>query len=142
MSKIRQARVEDFDAINHLSQYFGYPRQGDDVAFAGFKSVLESDNDWIWVFVQQGQVLGWIHIFTARRLASSTFNEIGGMVVSVDHRHQGIGRQLVERVRIWSQDHELSLRVRCNSKREETLEFYQSIGFSELKTQTVFEKGG
>jgi N-acetylglutamate synthase-like GNAT family acetyltransferase len=139
MSNIRAARASDYHSINRLSQLFGYPQESGDLASARLNELLNSDSDKVWVFEQQNQVLGWIHLFIAKRLASATFVEIGGLVVSADFRRQGIGRQLVERANGWAREKHLSLRVRCNAKRDDSCAFYRAVNFSELKSQLVFE---
>ena len=139
MPIIRSARASDSYSISQLSLLFGYPQESGDLASVRLNELINSDSDKVWVFEQHKQVLGWIHLFVAKRLASATFVEIGGLVVSADSRRQGIGRQLVERANSWAREKHLSLRVRCNAKRDDTCKFYRDINFSELKNQVVFE---
>jgi len=139
MPNIRAARASDSHSINQLSQLFGYPQDPDELASVRLNQLIDSDSDKVWVFEQHNQVLGWIHLFIAKRLASANFVEIGGLVVSNDFRRQGIGRQLVERANGWAREMQLSLRVRCNAKRDGSCNFYRAINFSELKNQLVFE---
>jgi len=141
MPSIRAARASDSHSINQLSLLFGYPQESDDLASVRLNELINSDSDNVWVFEQDNQVLGWIHLFVAKRLASATFVEIGGLVVNSDSRRQGIGRQLVERANSWAREKHLSLRVRCNEKRDGTCNFYRAVNFSELKNQLVFEAG-
>lgn len=136
---IRKAKLTDYSSINKLSVNLGYKSVSDDVARNRLGDLLKSKTDKVWVFVKQNQILGWIHVFIGYRVASSSFAEIGGIVVSPEDRRQGIGRSLVNHAKLWASDHDLKLRVRCNSKREESHEFYESAGFSKVKTQHVFE---
>jgi N-acetylglutamate synthase-like GNAT family acetyltransferase len=139
MSNIRLAKLDDCGSINQLSRLFGYPQTGDEVARDRLNVLLDSDADQVWVFEKEKQILGWIHVFIAHRLASAEFAEIGGLVVNTEHRRTGIGRCLVVAAQEWAAQLELRLRVRCNSKREETHHFYKALGFSEMKLQIVFE---
>jgi len=141
MPNIRAARASDSHPINQLSLLFGYPQTSGDLTSVRLNELINSDSDKVWVFEQHNQVLGWIHLFVAKRLASATFVEIGGLVVSADFRRQGIGRQLVERANSWAREKHLSFRVRCNAKRDDTCNFYKAVNFTELKNQVVFEAG-
>ena len=84
--------------------------------------------------------MGWIHLFLARRLASSEFYEIGGLVVSPKVRRQGVGRALVAQAHEFSTANNLTLRVRCNARRIAACQFYRELGFHEDKSQQVFLK--
>jgi len=141
MPSIRAARASDSHSINQLSLLFGYPQESGDLASVRLNELINSDCDKVWIFEQHNQVLGWIHLFIAKRLASANFAEIGGLVVNADFRRQGIGRQLVERASSWAREEHLSLRVRCNAKRDGSCNFYRAVNFSELKNQLVFEAG-
>jgi len=138
MPTIREAELADCDSINSLSMHLGYDDTTADIAQERLTILLDSSSDWVWVFEDSGNILGWIHIFTAHRLASTTFNEIGGLVVAPTARKQSIGRKLVEFAVIESAKQNLKLQVRCNSRRSETHRFYDHIGFTKVKSQYVY----
>lgn len=138
MPTIRKAELADCDAINSLSMHLGYDETTADITQERLKNLLDSSSDWVWVFEDSGNISGWIHIFTAHRLASTTFNEIGGLVVAPTARKQSIGRKLVEFAAIESAKQNLRLRVRCDSRRTETHQFYDHIGFTKVKSQYVY----
>jgi N-acetylglutamate synthase-like GNAT family acetyltransferase len=139
MSSIREARIDDVCAINSLSQYLAYKPVSDDEARDSLEILISSKLDEVWVFEKENKIQGWIHVFCAYRLASAPQVEIGSMVVGPDSRRQGIGIKLVERAKQWASEHNLRLRVRCNTRREATYKFYQSLGFSLTKSQHVLE---
>jgi len=91
------------------------------------------------VLETEGIVRGWVHIFVTHRIASPSFVEIGGLVVSPQNRGQRIGRVLVDYAKQWGKEQNPGLIVHCNTKREETHKFYKSIGFTKSKAQYLYE---
>lgn len=140
MSEIRVATIEDAEQINRVSAHLGYQQSSNEAAGKRLAEIMESTSDHVWVYEEEGEVKGWLHLFVALRLASPGFAEIGGLVVAPSRRRSGIGRKLVERALEWSKASNLELRVRCNASREEANRFYRSIGFESLKTQQVHRK--
>ncbi len=136
---IRAAALNDADSINQLSTHLGYARASPQIARARLKRLIESHTDRVWVAENASKIIGWIHVFTAQRLASETFNEIGGLVVDPAMRNQGVGRALLEYAAYQSAEQNLAIRVRCNIKRLEACQFYEKMGFSKVKSQHVFE---
>jgi len=116
MEIIRRARLNDAKSINLLSLHMGYGRTSDDIAIERLKCLLNSVNDCVWVFEDESRLIGWIHVFKAYRVASSAFNEIGGLVVDSKFRKKGIGRKLVEFIAKESQAQGSKLRVRFNGQ--------------------------
>lgn len=136
---LRQAKIEDANAINLLSDSLGY-LPGDDEEFASrLEKLLDSDTNEVWVFEKENRVVGWLHVFLANRVASASFVEIGGMVVDPDFRNMGIGKSLVEQASLWARTKNMKLRVRSDSRRDVAHNFYTSTGFKKLKSQHVFE---
>ncbi len=133
---IRQATLSDAQQISKLSTYLGYAQLTVSDTQQQLLTLLESDREAVYVAEQEERLIGWIHCFKALRLASSSFYEIGGLVVCPTQRQQGIGRQLVEYA---ISQHSGSWRVRCNSKRHQSHLFYQALGFSQSKSQHIFE---
>lgn len=136
---IRQAVIDDLNEIRTVSKELGYKDVSLDTAKYRLKTIIESDVDEIAVYDDQ-QVKGWIHFFVANRVASPSFVEIGGLVVSSQFRREGIGTALVHHVIKWAHARGLKTRVRCNSKRDSAHNFYTSVGFSKSKEQFIFEK--
>jgi len=141
MSHIRRANQTDSEIINQLSAGLGYDHVSRDIADKRLRKILKSDVDYLWVYEDDNQIRGWIHLFTALRVASSSFSEIGGLVVSENYRRKGIGQSLVHHAIKWAKLNNLKIRVRCNANREETHIFYKSIGMTQLKSQLIFETG-
>jgi len=133
---VRSASASDAIGINKVSEHLGYSQLSSTEASAKLKELLDSSQDQVFVAEQHGLIIGWLHLFYARRLASDNFFEIGGLVVSPDSRGHGVGRALVQ----YAQDKNSGkFRVRCNEKRRDAHKFYENIGFNGNKVQRVFQ---
>ncbi|HAS6050811.1 MULTISPECIES: GNAT family N-acetyltransferase [Vibrio] len=133
---IRSASESDASGINEVSEHLGYSQLSSTESTTKLHELLNSTQDQVFVAEWQGRIIGWLHLFYARRLASDNFFEIGGLVVSPESRGHGVGRALVQH----AQAKDLGkLRVRCNEKRLDAHNFYKSIGFNSNKVQRVFQ---
>ena len=134
---IRLAKESDAIQINEVSKYLSYPKLSDVQAYEKLQFLINSPQDHVYISEVDGIIVAWIHVFYAPKLASESFYEIAGLVVSPEYRGQGIGCNLVNHV---FEYFESKFRVRCNEKRTESHQFYKSIGFKTNKLQRVFEK--
>ncbi|WP_417502457.1 GNAT family N-acetyltransferase [Marinobacter sp.] len=101
--------------------------------------LLNSDGHRIWVADLGDVVVGWLHAYLAVRVGVAPFIEIAGLIVDEQHRSEGIGSKLVAEAVVWAKSIGVAVRVRSNSKRAATHNFYQAQGFKLLKQQQVFE---
>jgi len=136
---IRAAVKQDFERIIFLSHELGYKIEVKELQYKRLENIINSSVDYLFVYECEGIIKGWIHFFIANRITSDSFVEIGGLVVDSKTRREGIGRSLVEYTKKWSSKNLYSIRVRCNSKRENTQLFYEALNFSNKKTQFVFQ---
>ncbi|NOT94268.1 GNAT family N-acetyltransferase [Ferruginibacter sp.] len=135
---IRAAEVEDFESITRLSYQFGYIADTKKTK-ERLSEIIVSNDNCAFVATDSGIVIGWIHGFYTLRIQSDPFVEIGGLVVDENYRRKGIGRLLVQKVTEWAKlKNGSTIRVKCNSIRKESHQFYISIGFKEVKEQKVF----
>jgi N-acetylglutamate synthase-like GNAT family acetyltransferase len=139
MTRIRGASIGDIEGISLVSSFLGYPPSSIEESRKRLEDILASESDFVWVYEDNGKIMGWLHLFLAIRLASPKFAEIGGLVVDESCRRSGIGGKLVGEAILWSRQNNLSLRVRCNFNREEANKFYRSLGFETKKTQKIHE---
>jgi len=95
-----------------------------------------------YVAEQGGAVVGWVEVFGVHMLISARFfAEIGGLVVDMGARRQGVGRSLMVQAEAWAQGHGYSeVRLRSGLHRAEAHEFYQSVGYELAKTSHMFRK--
>ncbi len=137
MYEIRLADKYDWEGINSVSLHLAYKILSSDESKIKLEQLLSSETDFIYIAQSKGIIIAWLHLFQARRLASSDFFEIGGLVVNPNNQGQGIGKALIKHAR---EKHKSSMRVRCNKNRSESHKFYEAIGFENKKVQCVFEK--
>jgi GNAT superfamily N-acetyltransferase len=133
---VRPARPTDAAAIARVAAALGYPPAGE----APLAAVLASGDHHVLVAEAEGAVVGWAHVFVARRVASAAFAELGGLAVEPAARRQGAGRALVAAAGAWARQRGVArLRVRVDGRREEAHAFYEALGASRVKAQSVFE---
>jgi len=133
----RDATLADASAINSVSRALGYTPLSDTEAQAQLEALMASPDDRVYVAEVDQRVVGWVHVFRARRVASLPFHEIGGLAVDPACRRQGIGRALVQHA---CSQFEGPVRVRCRDDRTETHSFYEALGFTATKGQRVFTR--
>jgi len=137
---IRNAKLEDLTDLTLLCKELGYPSDKARVK-CRLEKILRSEKNMVQVAVEKTTVIGWIHVFTSLRLESDPFAEIGGLVVSSEHRNKGIGRMLVNAADKWAIEKGFSkIRVRSRIERTDARRFYEKEGYVVKKSQNVFEK--
>ncbi|WP_299702964.1 GNAT family N-acetyltransferase [uncultured Pontibacter sp.] len=135
----REIIEDDVEALAQLSLQFGYTVLVEEMRERVAQVLARKDHCGFVACVGK-QVVGWIHGFYTFRLESEPFVEIGGLMVDEHFRRQGIGQQLIERVKTWAAVHSVrKVRVRCNTTRTATHTFYKKAGFAESKEQKVFD---
>ena len=138
---VRQVRAEDAEYIMRLSEQLGYPSSLEQMQ-RRIDLIIDSQQDQVFVAVSEDRtVVGWIHVFVTMRLESEPFAEIGGIIVDSDYRDRGIGKILMEHVEDWAENKNLTkLRVRSRTSRDNAHRFFKSYGFTQSKTQHIFDK--
>ena len=138
---IRQAREQDCAEIARLATQLGYPTT-DGAMQKRLQRLLASSNDVVFVAeAADGGLAGWIHGVLSQFLESDFRLEIAGLVVDERFHRRGVGRELVARVEAWALERGVEqIMIRCRTTRAEAHRFYESLGYSEAKTQIVFRK--
>ena len=132
--------ISDGPSVTDLSNQLGYSNSIEEMQFR-INEMLQYNYNCLFVSERNGLVTGWIHGCIVTRIESGTFAEICGLVVDENFRQQGIGKLLVEAVSKWATEKRTSkLRVRCNTNRPASHQFYQTLGFDLNKEQKVFDK--
>ncbi|GEO03863.1 GNAT family acetyltransferase [Adhaeribacter aerolatus] len=135
---IKKLTVQDSAAVAELTTQLGYQTTGTTTAEL-ISEILDSANHLALVAETGNQVVGWVHAFYAVRLESGRFVEIGGLVVDEKYRGKGIGKILIEAVKQWSRQRQIThLKVRCSTKRLASHQFYLKASFTETKEQKIF----
>lgn len=139
-SIIRKMRLEDAFAVNHLSRQLGYVLSEEQTK-TQMEVILSNKEHTAFVATRNGRVTGWIHAFKPLYIESLPFVEIGGLVVDEAYRRKGMGKDLVYAVMQWCREQNIgTLRLRSQVKRTDAHLFYTSLGFEEVKQQTVFQQ--
>ncbi|WP_025144174.1 GNAT family N-acetyltransferase [Pedobacter jeongneungensis] len=139
MVEIRAITEKDAEIVAELSTQLGYQSNVDQTQIR-IRQINNSNENCAYVAVFENKVVGWIHGFYTLRIESDPFIEIGGLVVDSAYRNLKIGKQLIDRVKLWAKDYQVKkLKVRCNIKRTESHQFYERVGFKENKRQIAFE---
>ena len=138
---IRKPDAGDEQGLAVLCGQLGYPSSAQETAE---RLRLLRDRDDHLVLLATGEAnapVGWIHAYVAYHVETDAFVEIGGMVVSEEHRGTGIGTRLLGKVEQWARSKKVSaIRVRSNVAREHAHGFYESAGYPKTKTTHVFQK--
>jgi GNAT superfamily N-acetyltransferase len=137
---IRPARDADRTDLARLSTQLGYPMTAQE-ARERLAGIADHADHALLVAEQAGRLAGWLQVSRVRVFESEDGVEIGGLVVDEALRGRGIGARLIVEAERWARERGCSrIRVRSNVVRERAHAFYRSAGFSEIKTQRVFEK--
>ena len=137
--QIEPITLRHAQAVQKLSQQLGYAPFLNEIE-NNIKEVIINNDHVAFVAIANDEVAGWIHAFRGFLLESNPFIEIGGLIVDEKYRSGGIGKKLVERIKQWCAEKQIStLRVRSQLKRKEAHQFYLANGFTEIKEQKVFQ---
>jgi GNAT superfamily N-acetyltransferase len=138
---IRPARLDDCSEIARLAGQLGYPATLENIRVR-LGGLLMSAGDAVYVAeAAEGALAGWIHGFLSQLLESDVRVEIGGLVIAEQFRRIGLGSQLVAYIEQWALQHGVKeVSVRCRTTRPEAHQFYENLGYTSTKTQTVFRK--
>lgn len=138
---IRRAREEDCSEIARLATQLGYPTT-EQAMRERLRRLLNNSSNVVFVAeTPEGKLAGWIHGFLSQLLESEFRVEIGGLIVDEHFHRQGIGRELVKHIEDWGASHGAAqVSVRCQTKRLEAHQFYESLGYQPAKTQIAFRK--
>jgi len=138
---LRQIEPRDAPAVSLLIQQLGYNRTAQQVL--AWIASNDPRQQVAFVACVGGGVIGWIEVSIERRLQSSPFALIGGLVVAEEFRGKGIGRELCRLAEDWAWQHGAErVRVTSRSTRPDAHRFYLRDGFQQVKTSLVFEKDG
>jgi len=136
---VREANIDDVTVLTELTKQLGYPLSEEKIR-ENLQTILNNDNEVIFVMTENDKPIAWIHIFHAIRLESGSFCELGGLVVDENHRSKGIGKLLIEKAIEWTTNRNVPLlRLRSNVIRKDAHRFYFRLGFKETKEQKVLE---
>jgi predicted N-acetyltransferase YhbS len=137
---IRGWQHKDIPQLAVLSGELGYPST--EAQVADRLAQMGRDNKLlVAVDRESDSAIGWIELSAVTHLTSDRILEISGLVVSGGARSAGIGSLLVGAAeKMAAQMGMERVRVRSNIVRDRAHEFYERLGFENVKTSKVFEK--
>jgi GNAT superfamily N-acetyltransferase len=102
---------------------------------------IKKNNGIVFIALEEEKIAGCIHTMVVYRLAEGTCGEIVSLVVDESMRGKGAGKFLLDQSINWLKERgQTKVRIRCNTIREEAHKFYSHLGYTEKKSQKVFEK--
>jgi GNAT superfamily N-acetyltransferase len=137
---IRLARIEDAGRIAELATQLGYSTTSEQMQ-RRLSQVGQTEERAVYVAVQYGRVVGWIHICVRSLVQVDRAAEIEGLVVDEACRGQGIGRLLIRQIEKWVGEKGCdTIYVRSNVIRKRAHDFYERLGYENIKTSLTFCK--
>ena len=137
---IREIGPADAEAAAELCGELGYPSEVE--AMKERIGVVSASMDRVvYVACIANTVIGWIDVGIIHHLASGSYGEIAGLVVSDEHRGAGIGRKLITQAERWVAEQGMArMVVRSRVARGAAHRFYLREGYEVTKTVAVFSK--
>lgn len=130
--KIREMLLADAAEIAALMPDFGYDATMQQCAQRFVQLHARPDNVCL-VAEQDGRVVGWLHAYGVRSLATDGYVEIGGLVVATNDQRKGIGRALMRQSEAWAAGQNyMRVRLRSGVHREDAHLFYAAMGVSTI----------
>jgi GNAT superfamily N-acetyltransferase len=138
-TRIRQAGIDDAQALAALSTQLGYP--ADPTAIAKRLRRISETHCGVVLVADAGAVVGFVQAVPQWYVTMDACVQVASLVVDRGTRGAGIGRSLLRAVEAWAQEHGFrELRVRSNVIRERAHRLYLRHGYVEKKRQAVFVK--
>jgi GNAT superfamily N-acetyltransferase len=136
---IREIKGEDAEMVAALCGQLGYPMSIDQT-LKNINAVISNADHCAFVALIDKNIIGWIGVSYSVQIEIPAYCEIHGLVVDDNHHNSGIGKMLIEYVKLWAKQKGTNkIGVHCNTKRTETHKFYEHLGFKEIKQQKVYE---
>jgi GNAT superfamily N-acetyltransferase len=137
---IEPARAEHAPALAELSEQLGY--QATPARLAEWLNTYQlQPTQRIFVARMGGAVIGWVDVSIVNHMITGRYGEIGGLIVSAEHRGRGVGRQLTAKAEGWMREQGVnSCTVRSRTSRPDAHRFYERESYEIVKTSVVFRK--
>ena len=137
---VRTAQLKDSLEIARLITDLGYAVSQPEIE-SRLTEILSSERHYVGVVGRGAELLGCIAAEHRLLLESGERIEIVALIVDSAARRQGIGAVLVAAAEAWAATRgQATVFVRSNVARDESHEFYPSIGYERAKTQHAYVK--
>jgi GNAT superfamily N-acetyltransferase len=139
-ASIRVARESDANDVATLTGQLGY-----DVSPAAARQrlsrILRRADQQFFIAEFDGRTVGWLHALIAEYVEAEPFVVLGRLVIDRTHRGKGIGTQLLEQAEKWARKQGCAVvRLWSTSTRAAAHQFYEQLGYTNVKTQYAFAK--
>jgi GNAT superfamily N-acetyltransferase len=134
---IRRAMLADAKEIARLCLQLGNQIRVEQVE-ERLKKINREKDSVIFLYEMDNLICGWVHVF-GKCIIQMEYAEIGGLVVDTEYRGKGVGKKLMQKAEEWAKDKGFSeVRLRSGGHRKEAHQFYEGIGYENIKWQEVF----
>nr|WP_148932687.1 GNAT family N-acetyltransferase [Paenibacillus methanolicus] len=140
---IREIQAADACDIYALNQDFNpnFRAFGEEQVRRKIDIIAKKTNDKIFVFEQNGRVVGYIHGSPHELLFADSLVNILGFVVSAELRNQGIGGRLIAHLEQWGERSGYSgIKLLTHPSRAAAHRFYERRGYVFTKDQKNYIK--
>lgn len=138
---IREAKLEDAEAINQLNTYplkHEYPLEE---AKQQLRYLLSSPTNKVFVHVIEEKVVGYIQLSEYVCTYGPKLMNVMALVVNEDIHGHGIGRSLLNHAELWAKENNAEgIRLNSGVERTEAHKFYEHQGYKRVKNQVNFRK--
>ena len=136
--RVRPASPADAEALAGLCDELGYPSSTAQVRDR--LRLLDDPERTLLVAEAEGSLAGFIDVHVQRVVEADPYAEVGGLVVTVGHRGEGLGATLLAAAAQWGRGRGLTIMwIRANLAREGVHGFYPAVGCRPVKEQRVYE---
>ena len=137
---IRDMTHDDIEAIMPLMIQLGYEMNIDELR-RRFETVISTAGHHLLVCEQDGQILGFCHMFARPALEKPPEAIVQSLVVDAEARQDGIGRALISAVEVWAKQQGFaSVSLSSQVDREDAHAFYASLGYERVATSSLLRK--
>jgi GNAT superfamily N-acetyltransferase len=138
---IREVVIGDYKDLCSLNKNglgYDYPEEK---TKEKLRLVLSLPTDRIFVAELDGKLAGYIHLSAYECIYFESLKNILALVVDVNYRNQGIGRQLILAGEEWAKETgSKGIRLSSGFNRTDAHQFYQHCGYTMRKEQKNFMK--
>lgn len=137
---VRLARESDAEEVCRLTAQLGYDVETSALR-ARLSNILGRPDQRLLIAEVEGRPAGWLHAASWEDIETEAFVIIAGLVVDRLHRRRGIGRVLMAHAEQWARERGCSIvRLWSSSTRTAAHQFYERLGYENVKTQHSFAK--
>lgn len=130
--KIRKVKTKDLDFIYNSICELENEELNFEIFAAIFNENISNPNNLYLIAENDNEGLGFISFHTQNLLHhNGRVGEIQEFFINENHRGKGIGRQLIEKIMQYAEEHNLkSIEVTTNKRRVENVMIYENLGFT------------